>query len=181
MMKNDKENTQNISRVVTLIPWVSEDKFWKEKVYKFTITNNTEKVEYYNKKKKKEKDDEKKQKIEDKINECKSLIEIAENKGEINQKMALDYTYSLIREAMESEARRKNYILSYVYAELVAMRASQMEYKEICKKINELLKPAYRKKVQTRVVYTIMPRLIIYSKAMASHLINLLLEKSKTV
>lgn len=143
--ENDK-NVQNISRVVTLTPWISEDKFWKEKVYKFTIINNTEKVEYYKNVKKKEKDDEKKQKIEEKIKRCQSLIEIAENKGEINKEMAVDYTYSLIREAMESEARRKNYILSYIYSELVSMGASYMEYKDVCKKINELLKPAYRKK-----------------------------------
>ena len=60
--------------------------------------------------------------------------------------MVNDYTYTLVRDAMESEARRKNYILSYAFAKMTEARVDLMDIKERNKFISQLLNPAYRVK-----------------------------------
>jgi len=55
-----------------------------------------------------------------------TLEEITKTK-EYTQKMINDYTYSLVRTAMEEEARRKNYILSWMFSEMTKHGVQYME------------------------------------------------------
>ena len=56
------------------------------------------------------------------------------------------YTETLVKESMESEARRKNYILTWAYFSMRANGVQHMQPKEQKKFIREMLKPAYRVK-----------------------------------
>lgn len=104
-----------ITRKYALIPEFSDKKEWHKKVFDFTITNLSEKIEYYSGKIKKEKDSKKKEQTETKINSFKEQLEYIQNGSGFTQKMVNDYTYNLVRTAMEEESRRKNYILSWIF------------------------------------------------------------------
>lgn len=148
MMNKDKnENTVTITRKYALIPTSSERKEWYKRVYNFTIENLTEKIEYYKGKLKKEKNKEEKQKIKTKIKNFEDGLESIQNGGNFTQKMINDYTYNLVRTAMEEEARRKNYILSWIFSEMRLNRVDQMEgLKDKFKFISDTINYAYRKK-----------------------------------
>lgn len=136
-----------ITRKYALIPEFSDKKEWHKKVHNFTIINLSKKIEYYSEKIKKEKDIKKKKQIETKINSFKEQLEYVQNGGEFTQKMVNDYTYNLVRIAMEEEARRKNYILSWIFSEMRLNRVDQMEsLKDKFKFISDTINYAYRKK-----------------------------------
>ena len=147
MNKDKNENTVTITRKYALIPTSSERKEWYKRVYNFTIENLTEKIEYYKGKLKKEKNKEEKQKIKTKIKNFEDGLESIQNGGNFTQKMINDYTYNLVRTAMEEEARRKNYILSWIFSEMRLNRVDQMEgLKDKFKFISDTINYAYRKK-----------------------------------
>lgn len=148
MMNKDKnENTVTITRKYALIPTFSERKEWHKRVYNFTIEDLTRKIEYYKEKVKKEKDKEKKEEIKTKIKNFEEGLESIQNGGVFTQKMINDYTYNLVRTAMEEEARRKNYILSWIFSEMRLNRVDQMEsLKDKFKFISDTINYAYRKK-----------------------------------
>lgn len=148
MMNKDKnENTVTITRKYALIPTSSERKEWYKRVYNFTIEDLTRKIEYYKEKSKKEKDKEKKEEIKTKIKNFEEGLESIQNGGDFTQKMISDYTYNLVRTAMEEEARRKNYILSWIFSEMRLNRVDQMEsLKDKFKFISDTINYAYRKK-----------------------------------
>lgn len=148
MMNKDKnENTVTITRKYALIPTSSERKEWHKRVYNFTIEDLTIKIEYYKEKFKNEKDKEKKEEIKTKIKNFENGLESIQNGGEFTQKMINDYTYNLVRTAMEEEARRKNYILSWIFSEMRLNRVDQMEsLKDKFKFISDTINYAYRKK-----------------------------------
>ena len=148
MMNKDKnENTVTITRKYALIPTSSERKEWHKRVYNFTIEDLARKIEYYKDKSKKEKDKEKKEEIKNKIKNFEEGLESIQNDGDFTQKMINDYTYNLVRTAMEEEARRKNYILSWIFSEIRLNRVDQMEsLKDKFKFISDTINYAYRKK-----------------------------------
>lgn len=147
MNKDKNENTVTITRKYALIPTFSERKEWYKRVYNFTIEDLTRKIEYYKEKAKKEKDKEKKEEIKTKIKNFEEGLESIQNGGEFTQKMINDYTYNLVRTAMEEEARRKNYILSWIFSEMRLNRVDQMEsLKDKFKFISDTINYAYRKK-----------------------------------
>lgn len=71
------------------------------------------------------------------------LDQFQEN-GEITQRMVDRYTRNLVKEAMESEARRKNYILSWAFYTMIANGVEYMEFPEQKKFIRKMMNPAYR-------------------------------------
>jgi IS605 OrfB family transposase len=147
MNKDKNENTVTITRKYALIPTSSERKEWHKRVYNFTIEDLARKIEYYKDKSKKEKDKEKKEEIKNKIKNFEEGLESIQNDGDFTQKMINDYTYNLVRTAMEEEARRKNYILSWIFSEIRLNRVDQMEsLKDKFKFISDTINYAYRKK-----------------------------------
>lgn len=148
MINKDKnENTVTITRKYALIPTSSERKEWHKRVYNFTIEDLTRKIEYYKEKSKKEKGKEKKEEIKTKIKNFEDGLESIQNGGDFTKKMINDYTYNLVRTAMEEEARRKNYILSWIFSEMRLNRVDQMEsLKDKFKFISDTINYAYRKK-----------------------------------
>lgn len=149
------KDTYIITRKFTIIPTHSERKEWEKKIYKYTIENLEKKIEEYKtwienaKKNKKLNKEEKEKKIEKYKNLLcqteESLAYVIENK-EFTNKMVSDYTKSLVKDAMESEARRKNYILSWAFATMIENGVQYMDFLEQMKFITEMMKPAYRKK-----------------------------------
>ena len=147
MNKDKNENTVTITRKYALIPISSDRKEWYKRVYNFTIEDLARKIEYYKEKSKKEKDKEKKEEIKTKIKNFEEGLESIQNGGDFTQKMINDYTYNLVRTAMEEEARRKNYILSWIFSEMRLNRVDQMEsLKDKFKFISDTINYAYRKK-----------------------------------
>ena len=147
MINKDKnENTVTITRKYALIPVSSDKTQWYKKVYDFTIEDLTRKIEYYKEKLKKEKDKDKKEQIKTKIKNFEEGLESIQNGGDFTQKMINDYTYNLVRTAMEEEARRKNYILSWIFSEMRLNRVDQMEsLKDKFKFISDTINYAQRK------------------------------------
>ena len=145
--KQDNEiDTITITRKLNIIPIKSENNMCIKKVYKFHIDKINKKIEALVEDESKEKDKKKKEKISDLINNEKSKLEYFLNEEELTRSMINDYTYTLVRDAMESEARRKNYILSYAFSKMTEARADLMDIKERNKFISQLLNPAYRVK-----------------------------------
>ena len=145
--KQDNEiETITITRKLNIIPIKSENNTCIKKVYKFHIDKINKKIEALVECESKEKDKKKKEKITHLINDEKNKLEYFVNGEELTRSMINDYTYTLIRDAMESEARRKNYILSYAFAKMTETRVDLMDIKERNKFISQLLNPAYRVK-----------------------------------
>ncbi len=143
-----------ITRKFTIIPIISETDEWNKKAYEFTVENLNKEIEKYkewirNLKKDKNKSLEEKEEKIDKYKKSlkeqeETLAEFLETK-EFTQKMVNNYAKSLVRDAMESEARRKNYILSWAFSTMIENGVQYMDIKQQSKFIGEMLKPAYRK------------------------------------
>lgn len=135
-----------ITRKYTLIPEFSDRKEWDKRVRSFIKTDSENKIEYLIKKRAAVKGKAEKSKIDTRISTYKERIEIIDSGGEITQKMVNDYTYNLVRTAMEEEARRKNYILSWIFSEMRLHRVDCMKtLKEKFKFISDTINYAYRK------------------------------------
>lgn len=127
------ENYTTITRKYALIPEPSDRKEWSKRVYDFTINDLEQKIEY----KRKNKQD---------ASELENQLEYVKNGGEFTRKMVNNYTYNLVRTAMEEEARRKNYILSWIFSEMRLNRVDQMEsLKDKFKFISDTINYVYRK------------------------------------
>lgn len=150
-------DTMIITRKFVLVPVASCKKEWGKKATAYIVSDTEDKLDFFKEKLKKVEKEMKKAKDSEQLSkeynrlcskkeEYESLLKDAED-GVFNQKAINNYTYHLVREAMESEARRKNYILSWAFSEMIANGVPYMEtYKEKCKFINEMIKPAYRTK-----------------------------------
>ena len=136
-----------ITRKYALIPVGCDNKEWNQKVLNFTLKDLEQKIKYTQDKYKKEKSKERKDYLKEKEKQLQAALEEIKAGGKFTQKMINDYTYNLVRTAMEEEARRKNYILSYAYSEMVASGVQYMPtLKEKFAFISEMMKPAYRVK-----------------------------------
>lgn len=150
-------DTMIITRKFVLLPVASYRKEWVKKIAAYIVSDAEDKIKFFNEKLKKKEKEMKKTKNSEQIlkeynrmkskkEEYETLLKDAEE-GIFNKKAINNYTYHLVREAMESESRRKNYILSWAFSEMIANGVPYMEtYKEKCKFINEMIKPAYRTK-----------------------------------
>lgn len=149
MAKKQNDNTMVITRKITLIPCVSESKNWEKRINTFLEKDFPKKI-------KRKKDQIKNTKTPENIDSYKKqLAELEEQyekfkNGEIEeytQKMVNDYTYGLVRDCMESEARRKNVILSYIYTKMIEEGVGYLPTNtEKCKWVDQNINIAYRKK-----------------------------------
>lgn len=157
MKTNKDETTITITRKYAIIPTSSETKEWNKRIYAFTadklnkkITSLTEDIEEINDKPEKKKTDEDRKHLEElnkSLSDANSTLEEITKTKEYTQKMINDYTYSLVRTAMEEEARRKNYILSWMFSEMTKHGVQYMEtLKEKQKFVKDTINYAYRKK-----------------------------------
>ncbi len=119
------ENSITITRKYTLYPELSERKEWTKKVTEFIINSYNQKIEYYNAKLDKAKTKKEKSETEEKINNLLVKKQNFEETKVITNDIAKDYTYTLVRKAMESESARKNMIISYVFSELINRNAQK--------------------------------------------------------
>lgn len=121
MAKKQDDNTMTIARKITLIPVASERKEWKKRIDAFLEKDFPRKIEAKKKQIKNTSKPEKKDGYKQQLAELEKQYEEFKENGmkEYTQKMVNDYTYGLVRDAMESEARRKNYIMSYIYTKMV--------------------------------------------------------------
>ena len=151
----ESKNTQIVTRKLVIQPTFSYRKEWEKKVSDFTIKDLKDRILKYkewienlkaNKKLKKDEKERRKQKYTDLLRDAEKTLEEFKSGGEITQKMVNRYTESLVKDSMESEARRKNYILTWSFYNMLANGVQYMEFPEQKKFIQEMLKPAYRKK-----------------------------------
>ena len=157
-MKSNKDDTTiTITRKYAIIPISSETKEWNKRIYAFTadklnkkITSLTEDIEEINDKPEKKKTDEDRKHLEElnkSLSDANNILEEITRTKEYTQKMINDYTYSLVRTAMEEEARRKNYILSWMFSEMTEHGVQYMEtLKKKQKFVKDTINYAYRKK-----------------------------------
>lgn len=151
----NENDTQIITRKLVIKPTFSSKNVWHKKVMEFTINDLNTKIENYKewicntKKNKKFDEDEKMRRLEkytSLLANCEQSLKSVNETGVFTQSMVNNYTYSLIKDAMESEARMKNYILSWMFATMIENGVQYMDFKEQKKFINEMIKPAYRVK-----------------------------------
>lgn len=135
-----------ITRKLTLIPTFSDRPKWEEKVMNYTKQSYIDKIAYYKNKLTKTKEKEEKQKIKDKLASLEEQKNKFEESGMLTQTNVTDYTYDLVRNAMASEAIRKNAIISYVILELLHNDGQTMDFNERNKLINDLVNYGLRVK-----------------------------------
>lgn len=135
-----------ITRKYALIPTFSGTKEWLKKVMEFTKDSYISKIEYYENKlqKTKKKDKEDREKIENRLCSLREQQKEFNENGTLLQTNVNDYTYTLVRKAMASEADRKNAIIGYVLNELINCGAKDMAIKERNKLISKLTEYGYR-------------------------------------
>lgn len=133
-----------ITRKYTLIPVESERKEWRKKVVDYLSSDYKEKIDFFTKKLESAK---KADKIayQAKLEKYQNLLsDVQKEDCVFTQKIVNDYTYGLVKEAMDSEARRKNYILSWIFSEMIANDVQHMEFKDRITFISEHLNYGYR-------------------------------------
>ena len=117
-------NTQIVTRKITIKPTFSPRKEWVKKVKEFTIKELEDRIQKYKKwisnlgsssKLKKDEKERRRQKYTMLLDNAQIELDQFQENGEITQRMVDRYTRNLVKEAMESEARRKNYSLSWAF------------------------------------------------------------------
>lgn len=148
MAKKQDDNTMTIARKITLIPVASERKEWKKRIDAFLEKDFPRQIEI---KKKQIKNTSKPERVDgykQQLAELEKQYKDFKENGikEYTHKMASDYTYDIVRRAMESEARRKNYILSYIYTKMVQDEVANLPtLTEKNKWVSANVKECYRK------------------------------------
>lgn len=135
-----------ITRKYVLIPERSDSALWENRVREYIVSDLESRIHFYEDQLEHSKKKEVKDKAESRLESLNAeLVEFTENM-EITQKVINNYTYGLVRTAMKEESARKNYIVEYVRMVLTAEHAYKLDPKERGKRINEILKYAYRQK-----------------------------------
>lgn len=148
MAKKQDDNTMTIARKITLIPVASERKEWKKRIDAFLEKDFPRQIEI---KKKQIKNTSKPERVDgykQQLAELEKQYKDFKENGikEYTHKMASDYTYDIVRRAMESEARRKNYILSYIYTKMIQDEVANLPtLTEKNKWVSANVKECYRK------------------------------------
>lgn len=150
MAKKQNKNTMQINRKITLIPVASDNDGWKKKM-------NTYLEKFYFDKKIKAKErqikntskPERKEEYKQQLTEYKKQQEQFLN-GELEdytKQMVMSYTYDLVRDCMESEARQKNFIMSYMFSEMIREKVCYLKNKKEKEKwVNDNINVAFRVK-----------------------------------
>jgi hypothetical protein len=156
MKKNKKrgtdmeKNTQIITRKYNIVPCKADTKQWYEKCYEYTISDINAKIDRAEYVLKKKDGIENRDRLQEKIGQYRKMLDEMEKHKEdfdFTNQMIDTYTKDLVREAMESEARRRNYILSWAFATMTENGLQhETDFKARNKFISEMLKPAYRVK-----------------------------------
>ena len=137
-------NTVIITRKYILIPEKCNQKIWKKKVRDFLASEILRMNELISQKGNKQAW---KEKLKAKTEQYEAYLQEYDETDVFPVKAYTDYTYSLIRTAMEDEARRKNYIMTWIYSEMIANGVQYMDsLLDKYKFITETIKPAYRVK-----------------------------------
>ena len=146
-------NTQIVTRKITIKPAFSPRKEWVKRVKEFTIKELENRIQKYKEwisnlgsssKLKKDEKERRRQKYTMLLDNAQVELDQFQENGEITQRMVDRYTRNLVKEAMESEARRKNYILSWAFYTMIANGVEYMEFPEQKKFIRKMMNPAYR-------------------------------------
>lgn len=140
------DNTTIITRKYVLIPERSDSALWENRVREYIVSDLESRIHFYEDQLKYSKKKEVKEKTESRLETLKAELASFTENMEITQKVINNYTYGLIRTAMKEESARKNYIVEYVRMILIAEHAYKLDPKERGKRINEILKYAYRQK-----------------------------------
>ena len=131
-----------------MIPVASDNNKWKKRVDKFLKKDFPRKIEAKKKQIKNTSKPERKDGYKQQLVELEKQYEEFKENGikEYTHKMASDYTYDIVRKAMESEARRKNYILSYIYTKMIQEEVANLPtLAEKNKWVSDNVKECYRK------------------------------------
>jgi IS605 OrfB family transposase len=138
-----------ITRKYTLNPCKCDTKEWIKKCYDYTIDDLNRSIKNTkNKLKKKDLSEKDIKDAKEKLEKDETTLADLTLKRldyPFTSQMIRKYTKYLIREAMASEAERKNYILSYAFSTMIENGLQYMkDPKERNKFITGMLKPAYR-------------------------------------
>lgn len=136
-----------ITRKYELIPVEADTKKYQKKIHEFTLKDLDEKITYYKKKVKSEKDEKKKTDYKQKLENCESSLEDIKNGKPYTHQMVNNYTYNLVRTAMQEEAIRKNFIISWMRSELFKNDVHNWDkLSDKCKFVRDNIGIAYRQK-----------------------------------
>lgn len=127
MAKKQDDNTMTIARKITLIPVVSGNDKWRRRVDAFLEKDFPKKIESKKRQIKNTSKPERTDGYKQQLAELEKQYEEFKENGitEYTHKMVSNYTYDFVRKAMESEARRKNYIMSYIYTKNGTRRSGE--------------------------------------------------------
>lgn len=137
-MKKEK-NTQTVTRKIQIIPVEANTK----KVIEFATQKAESDIKKLKSDIRKTTDEQTKRKKKQQINEIELNLENAVNQNKPTQKMVTDYVYTLLRNAMASEAQMKNYLLSNMFSVLIQEKG---DWDKACKHVKEVFKSGTRKK-----------------------------------
>ena len=115
-------NTVIITRKYNLIPEKCDQKIWKKKVREFLENEIIRMNELISQRSNKQAW---KEKLKAKTEQYEAYLKKYDETDVFPVKAYTDYTYSLIRTAMEDEARRKNYIMTHYRRTLVTLVVSK--------------------------------------------------------
>lgn len=137
-----------ITRKYQIIPIMSEMKQWYERVIDFTKNDLEEKIKYTKKRIKTEKDKEEKETLIIRLQNYEDIYgTIGTDDFQFTQSIINNYTYNLVRTMMEEEARKKNYILSWIYSTMIGSGVQHMnDLNEQKKFVDDTINYAYRVK-----------------------------------
>ena len=135
-----------ITRKYVIYPIASDMKEWERKVRKYVSENYEKRIQLLEQKIKHSKiPKEEKENLRKELDNLKIKYDAFQADPVITQSEINTYTYGTVRTAMEEEARKKNYILSWIYSEMIGAGVQHMEtLKEKYQFISNRMNYAYR-------------------------------------
>lgn len=135
-----------ITRKYVIYPIASDMKEWERKVIKYVSENYEKRIQLLEQKIKHSKiPKEEKENLRKELDNLKIKYDAFQADPAITQSEINTYTYGTVRTAMEEEATKKNYILSWIYSEMIGAGVQHMEtLKEKYQFISNRMNYAYR-------------------------------------
>lgn len=135
-----------ITRKYVIYPIASDMREWERKVRKYVFENYEKRIQLLEQKIKHSKiPKEEKENLRKERDNLKIKYDAFQADPAITQSEINTYTYGTVRTAMEEEARKKNYILSWIYSEMIGAGVQHMEtLKEKYQFISNRMNYAYR-------------------------------------
>lgn len=135
-----------ITRKYVIYPIASDMREWERKVRKYVFENYEKRIQLLEQKIKHSKiPKEEKENLRKELDNLKIKYDAFQADPVITQSEINTYTYGTVRTAMEEEARKKNYILSWIYSEMIGAGVQHMEtLKEKYQFISNRMNYAYR-------------------------------------